>query len=32
MKDVTAKICKFVDTPKGIPRTGVNKAATMLII
>lgn len=32
MKGVTAKICKFANTPKGIPRTGINKAATMFVV
>lgn len=32
MKDITAKICKFANTPNGIPRTGINKAATMFVI
>lgn len=31
-KDVTAKICKLANTPKGIPRTGINKAIVMFVI
>lgn len=32
MKYVTAKMCKFANTPKGIPRTGINKAIAMFVI
>jgi len=32
MKDFTAKIYKFANTPKGIPRTGINEAAAMFVI